>query len=197
MQGWGFNPSTFAAIGSMGTFVAIFITLVGIALQIRENTRARNLGAILEIYADFIKRWESGWQSVLTKVSSLNLEQRHAGEVGRQFIYILNWLDWMGRMVKRKWVDIEVFESLRPRIQDILRESAHIILKDTKEEGKNYWGGLWFMAEHPKITISITEEAEKLIQKWGTQMVEDVEGDSARGADPTARLVDDCFHASG
>lgn len=76
MQGWGFNPGTFAAIGSMGTFVAIFITLVGIALQIKENTRARNLGVILEIYADFTKRWESGWQSALTKVSSLNLGQR-------------------------------------------------------------------------------------------------------------------------
>ena len=183
MQGWGFNPGTFAVIGSMGTFVAIFITFVGIALQIKENTRARNLGVMLEIYADFTKRWESGWQSVLTKVSSLNLEQRPVGEVGHQLTNILNWLDWMGQMVKRKLVDIEVFEGLQPPIQHILRESAHRILKDTQEEGENYWGGVWFMAEHPRFKISITEEAGKLIQKWGSPTVEDVDGVSAPGVE--------------
>ena len=34
---------------------------------------------------------------------NLNLEERHAGVVGQELTYMLNWLKWMGILIKNKW----------------------------------------------------------------------------------------------
>lgn len=164
MDQWGLNPSTMSAIGSVGVLVAF----VGLLVEIAQNRKARNLEAILSISADFRARWERGWGAILRdQVPQLNLSERDQGEVGRQLTYMLNWLDWMGLLTKKKLIDKELlFGSLSSVIKEILIESAHRIQADVEERGREWWENLLFIAEQPEINVDIAAEAQKLRQKW-------------------------------
>ncbi len=83
-----------SAIGSLVSAGAVIIALIGLVIAYRQNRRARNLQAFLEISTDMRRRWEGGWQVILReKVPLMDLTKRHSGEVGRELTYMLNWLD--------------------------------------------------------------------------------------------------------
>ena len=99
MEEWGFNPSTVSAIGS----IAVLLVLVSIGLEFMQNRRARNLEAILTISTDIRNRWESEWEYLLReKIPGLSLEERKEGEVGQKLRYMLNWVEWIGLMIKKR-----------------------------------------------------------------------------------------------
>ena len=169
MQDWGFNPSTLSAIGSVGVLIAF----LGLVLGFMQNRRARNLQAVLHISDDMRRRWESGWQSILRdQVPNMNLEARHSGKVGRQLTYMMNWLDWMGLMVKKKWIDKDLlFGSLSSVIKQILIAYAYKIQNDIDdpEKGVDWWSNALFLAKQPEINVNIAEEAGKLRKEWGAE----------------------------
>ena len=164
MEGWGLNPSTFSAIGS----IAVFIALIGLVLGVINETKARNLQAILHISDNMRQRWETSWRAILrNQAPRLNLEDRHKGEVGLQLTYMLNWLDWMGLIMRKKWIVKDVlFGSLATPIQEILKVTAHQIQTDVDAKGVNYWGNVLWVAKQGEIRIDMAKEAYGLRQKW-------------------------------
>ena len=70
---------------------------------------------------------------------NLNLEERHAGVVGQELTYMLNWLNWMGILIKNKWFGRDVVaDTLGPVVVEIIKVSAHtsrLILKSTSRVG--------------------------------------------------------------
>ena len=163
MDEWGFNPSTLSAIGS----VSVLIAFIGLLFGNVQAKRARNLQAVLTISADFRERWETEWQSILNeKVPGMDLKARQEGEVGRQLTYMLNWLDWMGLMVRKRWIHKDLlFGSLAPVMANILRESADRIECDMQEKGEKWWDNALYMARH--LEIDLSKEAEELRKTCG------------------------------
>ena len=166
MEEWGFNPSTVSALGS----IAVLIVLVTVGIEFIQNRRARNLEAILTLSTDMRKRWESEWEHLLReKIPSLSPEDRKKGEVGRELRYMLNWMDWIGLMVKMKLINKEILlGTLAFMIKEILKQAADIIQSDIEdpEKGAAWWANVLFMAKQQRIDIDITKEAEELRQKW-------------------------------
>ena len=114
MEQWGFNPESVSAVGSAVSAAAVIVAVIGLVLAYRQERRARNLQAFLEISGDMRRRWENGWDVMLREtVPKLNLQERSSGEAGRQLRYMLNWLDWMGLIVKMNLIDKQLlFGSL-------------------------------------------------------------------------------------
>ena len=162
MEEWGFNPSTVSAIGS----IAVLLVLVSIGIEFMQNRRARNLEAILLLSADMRKRWESEWEYLLReKIPSLSLEDRKEGEVGHKLRHMLNWIDWIGLMVKMKLINKEILlGTLSPVIREILIQAADIIQSDIEdpEKGEAWWANVLFIAKQRKINIDIAKEAKEL-----------------------------------
>jgi len=178
MTYWGNNPHTLEAIGS----VIFLIILSGVVIEFVQGRRARNLQAILAISADMRRRWEGGWEHLLRdKIPHLNLEERRSGDVGRDLRFILNWLDWIGLMVRKKYIDAEiVFGTLSSVVRETLRESADIIQSDidNPDKGRDWWANVLFVAQHPQIDVNIAEEADSLRQRWSRliEQTENVDG---------------------
>ncbi len=170
MANWGLNPDSMSAIGSLVSAGAVIIALIGLVIAYRQNRRARNLQAFLEISTDMRRRWEGGWQVILReKVPLMDLTKRHSGEVGRELTYMLNWLDWMGLIVKMNLIDKELlFGSLYSVVKEIIRESSHKIQCDIEnpDRGERWWANILYLAKQPEINIDIKEEANKLRNKW-------------------------------
>ena len=94
------------------------------------------MDAALQIFFDIRDRWEAKWGDVLRRqVPDLDLEERHQGEVGQEITYMLNWLNWMGILIKNKWFGRDVVvNTLGPVVVEIIKVSAHnsrLILKST------------------------------------------------------------------
>ena len=172
VEKWGFNPSTVGAIGTVVAAAGFVAGLIGLVLTYKQNKRARNLDAFIAISIDMRRRWENEWASILREqVPRLNLKERHSGEVGLKLTYMLNWLDWMGLIVKMKLIDKELlFGSLYSVIKEILKASAHQLQSDIDdpERGRCWWGNLLYIAEQPEIAIDIAKEAESLRKKWAS-----------------------------
>jgi len=166
MSEWGFNPETIAAIGS----IAVLATFIGIYLSTKENNKARNLGAVLKISDDFRNRWESKWENLIrVKVPQLNLKEREDSEIKRELLFMLNWLDWMGLLIKKELIDREMlFGSLAIPIKEILKETSTIIKKDitNPEKGEGYWANILYIAKQPEINIDISKEADMVSSRF-------------------------------
>ena len=143
MEQWGFNPESVSAVGSAVSAAAVIVAVIGLVLAYRQERRARNLQAFLEISGDMRRRWENGWDVMLREtVPKLNLQERSSGEAGRQLRYMLNWLDWMGLIVKMNLIDKQLlFGSLFSVVREIIRESAHIIQCDIENPERARIGG--------------------------------------------------------
>lgn len=174
MDSWGLNPSTFQAVGS----VAVFIAITGLVLQVMRDRKARNMEAGLRIYFDLRQKWESGykrwendWEHILRgTVPFLDLKERHTGEVGRELTNILNWISWMGFMIRKGWIERKlILWGFRSIIQETLRESAYKIKTDMADPSKapDYWADVLWVAKQREIKVCIAEAAEELIRKWG------------------------------
>jgi hypothetical protein len=135
--------------------------------EFAENRRARNLEAILHISDDFRKRWESSWGAVLRdEVPQLNLEEREQGRVGTELTYMLNWLDWMGLMMRLRLIDIDLLQTLWPPMKEIITQSAYRIHQDIQQHGHEWWSNVEYIAKHSKINIDIEEAAKQLEAQW-------------------------------
>ena len=98
---------------------------------------------------------------------NLNLEERHAGVVGQELTYMLNWLNWMRILIKNKWFGRDVVvDILGPVVVEIIKVSAHKLQTDIKEHERGWWGGAEYMAKLKGIKINISEEAHKLREQW-------------------------------
>ena len=162
MSEWGFNPETIAALGS----IAVLITFVGIYLSQKESTKARNLQAILKISYDFSQRWESKWANLIrVKIPKLNLKEREDPEIKNELLFMLNWIDWMGLLIKKGLIDKEMlFGSLAIPIKEILKQTSLIIKNDitNPKKGEDYWANVIYIARQPEISIDISKEADML-----------------------------------
>ena len=159
MEHWGFNPASVSAIGSAVSAAAVIVAVIGLVVAYRQERRARNLQAFLEISGDMRRRWAEGWDVLLREtVPKLNLQERSSGEVGRELHYMLNWLDWMGLIVKMNLIDKQLlFGSLFSVVREIIRESADIIQNDIDNpaRGERWWGNVLFLAREPEIDLAM------------------------------------------
>ena len=166
MNEWGLNPSTLSAVGSLGVLLAI----VGFLSEMRQNNKSRNLEAIFHISDDMRQRWEHNWGRILRdEAPRLDLDARQIGEVGQQLTYMLNWLDWMGVLLKGKLMDKTVlFATLSSPIAQMLRVSAHQIQCDIDDpaKGPDWWGNALYLASQREIGVNIGTEADKLRRIW-------------------------------
>jgi hypothetical protein len=128
------------------------------------------MDASLQIFFDFRGRWEDKWGDVLRRdAPNLNLEERHAGVVGQELTYMLNWLNWMGVLIKNNWFGRDVVvHTLGPVVVEILKVSAHKLQMDIDEQGEGWWGGVEYMAKLKGIEVDISDEADKLRNHWAT-----------------------------
>jgi hypothetical protein len=171
MEQWSLNPIAFPAIVSaVATSLAVgglILTICSMRSELAENRRARILEAVLHISDDFRKRWESSWGAILRdEVPQLNLEEREQGRVGTELSYMLNWLDWMGLMMRLKLIDIDLLQTLWPPMKEIITQSAYQIHRDIQQHGHEWWFNVEYVAKHPKINIDIEEAAKRLEAQW-------------------------------
>ena len=166
MDSWGFNPATLSAFGSIGLVVAMIAVVAGWI----QNRRARNMDAALQIFFDVRDRWEDKWGEILRNdAPNLNLEERHTGVVGKELTYMLNWLNWMGILIKNKWFGRDVVvDTLGPAVVEIIKVSAHKLQTDIKEHEPGWWGGVEYMANLKGIKINISNKADELRKQWAT-----------------------------
>lgn len=166
MDSWGFNPSTLSAFGSIGLVVA----MIAVFLTWLQNRRARDMAAALQIFFDIRDRWEAKWGDVLRRqVPDLDLEERHKGEVGQEITYMLNWLNWMGILIKNKWFGRKVVvETLGPVVREILKVSAHKLDTEIKTHEAGWWEGVEYMANLKGIKIDIEGAANELRRESAT-----------------------------
>ena len=169
-EDWTFGPTTVSAVASAVGAVGFLVTAFGIWLSYRQNRRARNLQAFISISEDFRRRWESGWRQVLQEdVPGLDLKKRFAGDVGKEMINMLNWLDWMGLILRLKLIDSQlVYGSIGPTIDRLLVESSHKILEDTEDpqRGPAWWSNVLFVARQRRKTVNLERSAAALQKKW-------------------------------
>ncbi len=171
MEHWGFNPASVSAVGSAVSAAAVIVAVIGLVVAYRQERRSRNLQAFLEISGDMRRRWEKGWDVMLREtVPKLNLQERSSGEVGRELRYMLNWLDWMGLIVKMNLIDKQLlFGSLFSVVPVTIKKTAHIIQCDIEnpERGERWWANVLFLAREPEIDIDVGVEARRLRKEWG------------------------------
>ena len=80
---------------------------------------------------------------------------------------MLNWLNWMGILIKNKWFGRDVVvDTLGPVVVEIIKVSAHKLQTDIDERGKAWWNGVVYMADLKGIKVVISDEADKLREQW-------------------------------
>jgi len=114
------------------------------------------------------RRWEGGWGDILrNQAPRMSPTDRHKGELGRQLTYMLNWVEWMGVMIRMNWINRDVvLLTLRDVVKEMLEVNAVLLNKETKERGEVYWANALYMASLPEIGIDIPLEAAKLERIW-------------------------------
>lgn len=127
--------------------VGIPLAAFGIFLGARSANRARNLQITLSIVESFSTRWENGWRSIvrdtvtsLTNNPSATLDQEQRDKV----FDILNYVDWVGRMIKDGHFKNPktVFLSIGPRVKPLIKVMRPVIDEHTKNQGHEIWGGI-------------------------------------------------------
>ena len=129
--------------------------------------------ATIAVSTDFRNRWESKWERVIREIiPNLSLDERRGGEMGRELRYILNWLDWMGLMMKKKLIARDVIlGTLRHTISEVLRETADIIQSEIDDKGTSWWQNVLYVAKLREVNIDISHEAKNLRQRWSAKEV--------------------------
>ncbi len=138
--------------------ISIFLQILGIPLvilglffSVRTASRSRDLQTALILSADFRTRWEGEWKNpmlILAAGGTLNEEQADS------FAGFLNWLDWLGYLLKADLLTNKevILGTIRPTICDALKYASAKIEQDKiKYDDVNYWGGL----EYLRTQISI------------------------------------------
>ena len=100
------------------------------------------------------------------EVPQLNLEEREQGRVGTELTHMLNWLDWMGLMMRLRLIDIDLLQTLWPPMKEIITQSAYRIHRDIQQYGHEWWFNVEYIAKHPKINMDIEEAAKRLEAQW-------------------------------
>ena len=127
--------------------IGIPVAAFGIFLNARSADRARNLQITLSIVDSFSDKWESGWRTVVRETvttlkenSSASIEQNQLDKI----FDILNYIDWVGRMIKDGHFKRPktVFLSIGPRVKTLIEVMQPIIDEHTTKQGREIWGGL-------------------------------------------------------
>ena len=166
MDEWGLNPGSVAAAGTVVAAFALLLAIFGAYASNRQSRRERTLQAFVVLSLDIRKRWEKEWRKFLREdVPIMSLKQRESSEVDSKLDDILNWLDWMGLVIRMELIDPKLLlGTLRPMIVDILRESAFKIQKDIDDpnKGPEWWANVLHVASLPEISVNIEEEAKRV-----------------------------------
>jgi hypothetical protein len=79
---------------------------------------------------------------------------------------MLNWLDWMGLMMRLRLIDIDLLQTLWPPMKEIITQSAYRIHRDIQQHCHEWWSNVEYIAKHSKINIDIEEAAKQLEAQW-------------------------------
>ena len=165
---WGFNPESISAAGTMIAAVALAVAIFGAFKSIQRARKERSLQAFLVLSIDMRKRWESGWRKLLREdLPNMTFEERESPDVILKLEYMLNWLSWIGLIIKMDLVDRQlIFGTLRHVILDILHPSCWKIQQDLSnpEKGQDWWEHIVEIASAPEISFDIEHEANRIEQ---------------------------------
>ena len=130
--------------------IGIPVAAIGILLSARSADRARNLQITLSIVESFSTRWEQGWRTVVRETIQTLREDPEATieqEKMDKIFDVLNYVDWMGRMIKDGHFKRPktVFLSIGPRIKPLIAVMRPVIDSHTRTQGKEIWGGLNYL----------------------------------------------------
>lgn len=152
---WGFNPDTVSALGTAVAALSLIIAIIGAWMSNRHSRKERNLQAFVVLSMDIRQRWESDWGKFLREdLPRMNAEERQSPEVLTKLDYMLNWLDWMGLILKMGLIEKELLlGTLRPMIGDILRETADKIRFDKANRDELWWANVEYIAGLVDISL--------------------------------------------
>ena len=177
MSAWGWNPESVAAAGTVVAAVSLIVAIIGGARANRHNRKDRALQAFVSLSADIRDRWEGGWGKLLREdLPAMSEEEKRSPEVVVELEAMLNWLEWMGLVVKKELFDKDLLlDTLTPVIKDILRASAVRLQADIEnpDKGKKWWGNVIHLAELPEISFDIAEAAREQREKTAAPPVHD------------------------
>lgn len=166
---WGMNPESVAALGTVVAAVSVIVAIVAAWRANKQNRKDRTLQAFVVLSMDIRQRWEGGWRQFLREdLPGMSDEKKRSPEVVAELESMLNWLDWMGLIVKMELIDEDLLlGTLRPVIRDILRESAGKIQSDIEDpdKGEDWWANVLYLARLADDSFDIGKAAREQVAK--------------------------------
>lgn len=136
-------------------FVEIFglpIAITGIWLSMRSSSRSHDVQVILSFADSFRNKWENGGSDLLDRLEPTGLDSASDEDL-KQLRYLLNWIDWVGRLAKTQVLTNEdvILNSLKPSLKRALDLGAPMVAADEKEKGADFWAGLAHVKERLEL----------------------------------------------
>ena len=166
---WGLNPESISAMGTVFAALALGVAIFGAFRSITRSRKERSLQAFLVLSIDMRKRWEKEWRQFLREdLPRMDFEEKESPDVISKLEYMLNWLSWIGLIIKMDLIDRQlIFGTLRHVILDILHASCWKIQQDISnpEKGQDWWEHIVEIASAPEISFDIEHEANQIEQR--------------------------------
>jgi len=143
--------------------ISLPVAALSIYLAHRSAKNAREIELELHLAENFRLRWEASWRRILSEIDSLSAsggsaasetrkgsaEQHLSGEQKEELFNMLNWLDWIGRLMQNRRIPggMVTFSTLQPQLARIVCSSQVIVEAHTRAKGRTFWSGLLFLVD--------------------------------------------------
>ena len=143
-------------LANVAQAVAVIIAVWTLASNRKDAKASRDLEVALNLSESFRTRWEGGWAECLEAVGADHRIGR-PGELppehAKQLRHMLNWVDWLGTMLKNRCLANEqvIFDSIQIPIRRIINAGQPVVEQDVQEYGLDYWSSLLVVANRLNI----------------------------------------------
>jgi len=159
------------------------LALIALYLGHRQAQKSRGLEVSLALMEAFYIRWEGGGRAAITAVeASSDHRADEDSDLRAELIGLLNWIDWLGRLIKARAVPRPdaMLDSLQYQITRILEAGSEIKSRGTAKYGQDYWSGLSVIEEtlkrspRSRMVTGPTDAAKNIELKSGNLPDKDI-----------------------
>jgi hypothetical protein len=143
-------------LANVAQALAVIVAVWSLSSSRKEAKASRDLDVALNLSESFRTRWESGWAECLEAVGADHRNGRPGDlppEHVKQLRHMLNWVDWLGTMLKNHCLANEqvIFDSIQIPIRRIINAGQPLVEQDVQEFGFDYWASLFVVANRLNV----------------------------------------------
>ena len=151
-------------LDALSKLAAIFgfpIAILTIYLSGVEAQKSRDLTITISLVESFQQEWQGNWRQALTSLKKFQQAKKVRTippERLDELRDMLNWIDWLGLMMKSKMIqnDYVIISGTKHQLLEIINVAKRHIKKGLKKQGCDWWAGVIFVSA--KLDPDLAEE---------------------------------------